>query len=175
MRGLAQGAVLRLRHARPAALPRLGDLRATAAPRESSAGPIPSAAGKAGQTCNTAAECCGLTPCVPDSTGTLRCLTTTPNDGGIVCVAKGGGCTATGDCCTGYVCAIDGETWTCGLPSMPPPADAGVCALYGQALQRRNPLLQRRAVHLLADQQRVCNGQQGCTCYDPIMIGAVTP
>ncbi len=34
-------------------------------------------------------------------------------------------------------------------------------------LQRGDALLQQRAMHLLGDQHR-CNGQTGCTCYNPI-------
>ena len=138
-------------------------------------GTDPNCCRKAGQTCNTAAECCGLAPCVPDSTGTLRCLTTTPNDGGIVCVASGGNCTATGDCCTGLVCNIaGGGMGTCGPPPTPPPADAGVCALYGQACNAGTPCC-NGVQCTYSPTNAVCNGQQGCTCYDPITIGAVTP
>jgi len=128
-----------------------------------------------GQTCNTAAECCGLAPCVPDSTGTLRCLTTTANDGGIVCVSSGGTCTATGDCCTGLVCNVaGGGTGTCGPPPTPPLADAGACALYGQACNAGTPCC--NAVQCTySPTNAACSGQQGCTCYNPIMIGAVTP
>ena len=50
-----------------------------------------------------------LLPCLPDSTGTFLCPTTTPNVGGIVCVGSGLGCTATGVCCTGLVCATRRE------------------------------------------------------------------
>jgi hypothetical protein len=138
-------------------------------------GTDPNCCRKPGQTCNTAAECCGLSPCVPDATGTLRCLTTTPNDGGIVCVSSGGACTATGDCCTGLVCNIaGGGTGTCGPPPTPPPADAGVCALYGQACNAGTPCC-NGVQCTYSPTNAVCNGQQGCTCYDPIMIGAVTP
>ena len=112
---------------------------------------------------------------MPDSTGTLRCLTTTPNDGGIVCVPKGGTCTATGDCCTGYVCNIaGGGPGTCGLPPTPPPADAGVCALYGQTCNAGTPCC-NGVQCTYSPTNSVCSGQQGCTCYDPITIGAVTP
>src|ERR1022692_4495741 len=94
-------------------------------------GTDPACCRQPGQTCNSAAECCNLSPCVPDSTGTLRCLTNT-HDGGIVCVPSAGACTATGDCCTGLVCniAAGAASGTCGTP--PPSGDAGVCALYGQ-------------------------------------------
>jgi hypothetical protein len=120
-----------------------------------------------GQTCNTAAECCGLSPCVPDSTGTLRCLTTTPNDGGIVCVQAGNGCTATGDCCTGLICNYDGETSTCVQPSTPPPADAGVCGLYGQACNANIPCC-NGVQCTYSPTNSPCNGQTGCTCFTPI-------
>jgi hypothetical protein len=123
-----------------------------------------------GQTCNTSAECCGLSPCVPDPSGTLRCLTGTPTDGGVVCVAAGGTCTATGDCCTGLVCNISGGgTGTCGPPPTPPPADAGVCALYGQACNAATPCCNGIQC-TYSPTNTACNGQQGCTCYNPILV-----
>jgi hypothetical protein len=129
---------------------------------------------KAGDTCNTAAECCGLSPCVPDSTGTYRCLTTTPNDGGIVCVQSGGTCTATGDCCTGLVCNIvGGGTGTCGPPPTPPPADAGVCALYGQACNANTPCCGGVQCTYSPTNTPCAAGNVGCTCYSPITIGFV--
>ena len=128
-------------------------------------GTDPNCCRQPGQTCNTAAECCHLSPCVPDSNGTLRCLTTTPNDGGIVCVASGGTCTATGDCCTGLVCNVAaGGTGTCAPP--PTPTDAGVCALYGQACNAGVPCCGGQCTY--SPTNSVCNGQTGCTCYIPI-------
>jgi hypothetical protein len=128
-------------------------------------GTDPKCCRQSGQTCNTASECCGLTPCVPDATGTLRCLTTMPNDGGIVCVGSGGGCTATGDCCTGMVCANNGETWTCAPPSTPP--DAGVCALYGQGCNANTPCC-NGVQCTYSPTNSACNGQSGCTCFSPL-------
>src|SRR5450432_118635 len=128
-------------------------------------GDDPNCCRQPGQTCNTAAECCHLSPCVPDSTGTLRCLPTTPNAGGIVCVASGGTCTATGDCCTGLVCNVAaGGTGTCAPP--PTPTDAGVCALYGQACNAGVPCCGGQCTY--SPTNSVCNGQTGCTCYIPI-------
>jgi hypothetical protein len=139
-------------------------------------GTDPNCCRKPGDTCNTSAECCGLIPCVPDSTGTLRCLTTTPNDGGIVCVKQGGTCTATGDCCTGLVCNITpGGTGTCGPPPTPPPADAGVCALYGQACNAGTPCCNNVQCTYSPTNTACTASNVGCTCYNPIMIGAVTP
>src|ERR1022692_4838654 len=102
-------------------------------------GDDPNCCRQPGQTCNTAAECCHLSPCVPDSTGTLRCLTTTPNDGGIICVSPGGTCTATGDCCTGLVCniAAGAPSGTCGTP--PSSGDGGACGLFGQGCNSAVP------------------------------------
>jgi hypothetical protein len=128
-------------------------------------GTDPKCCRQSGQTCNTASECCGLTPCVPDSIGTLRCLKTMPNDGGIVCVGSGGGCTATGDCCTGMVCANNGETWTCAPPSTPP--DAGVCALYGQGCNANTPCC-NGVQCTYSPTNSACNGQSGCTCFSPL-------
>jgi hypothetical protein len=132
-----------------------------------------------GQTCNTASECCGLTPCVPDSTGTLHCFNPHPDggtgspdagagspDAGIVCVPNGVGCSATGDCCTGMTCNFDGETWTCGPPSTPPPADAGLCALYGQGCNASTPCCGGvQCTYSLTTSK--CSGQTGCTCFTP--------
>jgi hypothetical protein len=129
---------------------------------------------KAGDTCHTSSECCGLVPCVPDSTGTLRCLTGTP-DGGIVCVKQGGTCTATGDCCTGLVCNVTpGGAGTCEPPPMPQP-DAGVCALYGQGCNANTPCCNGVQCTYSPTETACTAGQVGCTCFNPIVIGAVTP
>ncbi|MFL5307600.1 MAG: hypothetical protein ACJ8F1_20440 [Polyangia bacterium] len=123
----------------------------------------------AGQTCNTAAECCGLAPCVPDSTGVRHCLAPKP-DGGLVCVASGGTCTATGDCCTGLVCNITpgAPSGKCGPP--PTPSGGGVCALYGQACNAATPCC-NNVQCTYSPTNMPCNGQTGCTCYSPITIG----
>jgi hypothetical protein len=68
-----------------------------------------------GQDCTSAADCCNGLPCVPDSTGTLKCLS--PPDGGTFpdggctppgappcCVAVNGNCTTNSDCCNGLLC-----------------------------------------------------------------------
>jgi hypothetical protein len=136
-----------------------------------------------GQTCNTASECCGLRPCVPDSTGTLRCYTnTTPdggttggndggttggNDGGIICVPSGGGCTATGDCCTGMTCNFDGETYNCGPPSTPP-GDGGLCAFYGQGCNDSTPCCNGVQCTYSPTNSACPAGQSGCTCFTPM-------
>ena len=122
-----------------------------------------------GQTCNTAAECCGLSPCVPDSTGTLRCLTTTPNDGGIVCVRQRRGCTATGDCCTGLRLQRRRRRDR----DLRPAVHAAVRRC--RRLRPLRPGVQRRtppaATACSAPTRRptaACTGQQGCTCYTPL-------
>ncbi|HKO51736.1 MAG TPA: hypothetical protein VJV79_28695 [Polyangiaceae bacterium] len=63
-----------------------------------------------GETCASAADCCGDVPCVPDAQGALRCLTDT------TCSPSGGSCTINGDCCTGTLClTAPGSTLgTCG-------------------------------------------------------------
>jgi hypothetical protein len=106
---------------------------------------------------------------VPDSTGTLRCLGGGPNDAGIVCVAAGGTCTATGDCCTGLVCNVapGAPSGTCGTP--PPASDGGVCALYGQACNANVPCC-NGAQCTYSPTNSACNGQTGCTCYTPIIV-----
>ena len=128
----------------------------------------------AGQTCNTAAECCGLAPCVPDATGALHCLGS-KTDGGIACVESGGTCTATGDCCTGLVCNITpgAGSGKCGPPSTPPPPDAGVCALYGQGCNANTPCCNNVQCTYSPTNSKCDFGvdNQGCTCYTPIVIG----
>jgi hypothetical protein len=91
-------------------------------------------------------------------------LTTTPNDGGIICVPPNGTCTATGDCCTGLVCNVaPGGVGTCGPP---PSTDAGVCALYGQGCSAGIPCCGGIQC-TYSPTGAVCNGQTGCTCYTP--------
>jgi hypothetical protein len=65
-----------------------------------------------GGNCTFDGNCCNGAPCVPDSTGQLKCGAGT--DGGS-CVPKGGPCTSTQDCCAGVTCII------------PPGALSGVC------------------------------------------------
>jgi hypothetical protein len=50
-----------------------------------------------GDTCASAADCCNLTPCVPDNMGVLRC-------GSGPCVMRTGSCSINGDCCPGNIC-----------------------------------------------------------------------
>ena len=57
----------------------------------------------AGGNCSFNGECCGGAPCVPDSTGQLKCGIGT--DGGM-CVPLGGPCTTTADCCSGITCVV---------------------------------------------------------------------
>ena len=143
------------------------------------AGQDPKCCRQAGQTCNTSAECCGLTPCVPDATGVLHCLAPKP-DGGISCVATGGSCTATGDCCTGMVCNVTpgaghgtcGQPPTSGMGGAGGGMDAGVCALYGQACNAATPCC-NNVQCTYSPTNSACAGQTGCTCYNPITIGFV--
>ncbi len=133
-------------------------------------GTDPACCRQGGQTCHTASECCNLSPCVPDETGTLRCLGTTPNDGGIVCLPSGGKCTATGDCCTGLVCNITpgAGSGTCGAP---PGTDGGTptCALYGQGCNGSVTCCNGVSCTYSADGS-LCNGRTGCTCFNPTII-----
>jgi len=100
---------------------------------------------EAGGVCAFTGDCCNASPCVPDGTGQLRCLTGTP-DAGRACVAQGAACTVTADCCRGYTCltAVGALQGTCGVPpppnyppdaGTPPPYDGGPlgCAEYGQS------------------------------------------
>jgi hypothetical protein len=132
----------------------------------------PACCRQAGQTCNTAAECCNLTPCVPDSTGTLRCLNR-PSDGGIACVPAEGACTATGDCCTGMICNVapGAPNGTCGPPASSPDGgtDGPVCALYGQACNAGVTCCNGVQCTYSPDNS-ACNGRSGCTCYTPVIV-----
>ena len=84
-----------------------------------------------------------------------------------MCVPGGGTCTATGDCCTGLICNVaGGGTGTC-VPPTTPPADAGVCALYGQACNAGVPCC-NSVQCTYSPTNAACTGQQGCTCYDLI-------
>jgi hypothetical protein len=82
-----------------------------------------------GGNCSFSGDCCGGLPCVPDSTGQLKCGVGT--DGGM-CVPKGGPCTSTADCCPGVTCIIPpgALTGTCATVVVPPP-DAGVSDMAG--------------------------------------------
>jgi hypothetical protein len=95
----------------------------------------------AGGNCSFAGDCCGGLPCVPDSTGQLKCGVGT--DGGS-CVPEGGPCTTTGDCCAGVTCIIPpgALSGTCTKVNTPPPdggtpgtdmAGAPICSEIGQA------------------------------------------
>jgi hypothetical protein len=82
----------------------------------------------AGERCQFSSECCGGTPCTPDSQGVLRCLAKPP--GGTACINTSGACTTTADCCRGLTCNITpGQTFgSCAAPPPPPPPpspDAG--------------------------------------------------
>jgi hypothetical protein len=64
----------------------------------------------AGDTCASAADCCNGHPCVPDSSGMLRC-SDEPE-----CVPKSGPCTINADCCRGTTCVrpVGSVVGTCG-------------------------------------------------------------
>ena len=120
------------------------------------------------ETCSTSAECCNLAPCVPDSSGTYRCLSTPPNDAGVVCVDSGNTCTATGDCCTGLVCVIDpgAPSGTC-VPPRPTGGDGGaLCGLYGQNCNTDVPCC-NNVPCMYAPTNSPCELQGDCTCYSP--------
>jgi hypothetical protein len=127
---------------------------------------------KAGETCASAADCCGGVPCVPDAMGQLRCLE--GSDAGPVCRKPGESCTINGDCCTGYICLTPaGSTQgTCGIYTPPPPPpDAGVpdaapdaplgCGLVGQACTPGGTPC--------CDLVPCTNTAQGYICYQPVM------
>jgi hypothetical protein len=89
----------------------------------------------AGGNCAFSDNCCGGLPCVPHSTGQLKCGVGT--DGGM-CVPEGGPCTATADCCSGVTCIIPvgSLVGTCTNLTDPPMGDMGpapVCSEVGQS------------------------------------------
>ena len=126
-------------------------------------GTDPNCCRKPGDTCATSAECCNLIPCVPDSTGTYCCAGNPPNDAGVVCVPSGGTCSATGDCCVGYVCNIapGAPSGTCGTP--PNPTDGGTCAYPGQNCGTTTPCCGGSSC-MYAPTNTACSGQNNCTC-----------
>jgi hypothetical protein len=135
---------------------------------------------KGGESCASNADCCNNVPCVPDSSGALKCLDVP--DGGPACNPVGGSCTINGDCCTGYICITPtGSTvGKCGVytpPTPPPPADGGApydagtppvydggvlgCALYGQACTGAG------TGNCCSSIPCTC-GTTGCFCYDKV-------
>jgi hypothetical protein len=126
--------------------------------------------------CASSADCCNLTPCVPNPSYTpggnqpeFVCNATQ-------CVATSGGCTTNADCCPGNICYLPGGAakGTCN-PLLPPPpsdggseggtandagsstggdggltlSDGGVCSLYGQTCSQPSDC---------------CNTAKGVTC-----------
>jgi hypothetical protein len=127
----------------------------------------------AGQVCTFSSECCSGNPCLPDSSGILRCSTQT-------CVAAGGVCTATGDCCTGLECVvpIGQPSGTCKNPTPPPSAadggvspgpDGGTCALGGQDCGDSVPCCGGFVCDAFGGGSRCPPGGTNCTCYRLIM------
>jgi hypothetical protein len=126
----------------------------------------------AGQQCNFSSECCGGTPCIPDSSGTLRCLAQNP-DGGVTCQPKGATCTSNGDCCAGLTCNIPkgATTGTCDVPPSPTGTDGGVpmCASNGQGCTQQSDCCTGLTCYQPGGTNMQCSGQSGCTCYTPIL------
>ena len=131
-----------------------------------------------GDTCAFSGNCCDGSPCVPDSTGQLRCRGVP--DGGPPCVPTSGGCTINADCCAGNVCHTPpGSTsGTCRPPLPPPPPaddagppvpppDGGVCAEYGQVCSSATPCC-APSVPCLGTGDILCNGQSVCHCRIPV-------
>jgi hypothetical protein len=76
-----------------------------------------------GEICSFNGDCCGGVPCIPDSTGQLRCGAPGCNaDAGPCCQAEGMVCTTNSDCCVGLPCTVPAGSLkgTCGLPVLPP-------------------------------------------------------
>jgi hypothetical protein len=76
-----------------------------------------------GAACADSIDCCGGNPCVPDSTGALKCACVT-------CIPVAGPCTTDADCCAGGTChkALGALSGSCTPLLPPPPSDAGVDA-----------------------------------------------
>jgi len=145
-----------------------------------------------GGSCASSADCCNNLPCVPDSTGALKC--------GSMCVQQNGACTTTADCCTGLQCIVTpGQLkGTCTVP-LPPPTDGGappdlagvdlfgadlsqpppdlsqppppMCALYGQACSTTTPCCGGQGSCLTPyPASAACPaGATNCTCYVPLL------
>jgi hypothetical protein len=90
----------------------------------------------------------------------LRCGTTT-------CVASGGACTNTGDCCTGLTCNITpGQSaGTCGAPPAPDGGapDGGLCAFFGQACSSSTLCCSPNVCHI-AGTSLACDDGGDCVC-----------
>ena len=93
-----------------------------------------------GQACSSSADCCNLSPCVPNINGPNPPFVCYQN----ACVPASGPCTTSADCCPGNNCFIQqGQTSGSCKPFVPPPppsdggtvdggTDAGTCSTYGQ-------------------------------------------
>jgi hypothetical protein len=122
----------------------------------------------AGDVCTFSSECCGGTPCIPDSTGVRHCLMQSP-DGGITCVPKGAMCTGTADCCPGLQCDIPpgATTGTCDVPPTPTGTDGGapICATAGQMCKQQSDCCNGLNCDGPGGTGVACAaGQAGCTC-----------
>jgi hypothetical protein len=126
----------------------------------------------AGEKCQFSSECCGGAPCVPDSSGQLRCGAANP-DGGVTCQPKGSVCTSNGDCCAGLVCNLPAgaTSGTCGTPTTPTGTDGGapVCAANGQGCTMQSDCCSGLTCYQPGGTGLPCSGRSGCTCYTIIM------
>lgn len=118
----------------------------------------------AGQQCTFSSECCNGAPCLPDSTGVLKC--------GSACSQQGGACTSDGDCCAGLPCNVPaGQTMgTCGAPPPPPAGDMGMpaCSYVGQSCSTTRPCCGGSACS--GPTGAACAaGETDCTCFGIIM------
>jgi hypothetical protein len=147
----------------------------------------------AGGDCASSADCCNNVPCLPDSTGHLKC-------GSMACVMAGGVCTTTSDCCAGLPCLVPPGSLmgTCQNPVNPPPdlgtppdmagVDlAGVdlaappgsdlampppCSLYGQSCTPAGGCCGTTNGSCLSPfpaSAPCAVGEKDCTCYNPLM------
>jgi hypothetical protein len=123
-----------------------------------------------GGNCSFNGDCCGGAPCVPDSSGQLKCGVGT--DGGM-CVPLGGPCTTTADCCSGITCVVPAGALkgTCdnivvgnpGTDAGPPP----VCSQIGQSCAT-NPCCPGLNCTSDANGQSCGTTGAGCSCTQVI-------
>jgi hypothetical protein len=89
-----------------------------------------------------------------------------------MCVAQGGVCTTTADCCDGLPCDVPAGmlSGTCVAMSMGSP-DMGtpVCALFGQACTTTTTCCMNNGVCMGASGSNCTSGETDCTCFTTIL------
>ena len=116
-----------------------------------------------GGACASAADCCDLSPCVPDGTGHLHC-------GSMSCVPSNGTCTTTADCCAGGLCTIPpGSTMgSCVAPPVPDMGTVSMCAFAGQMCSTTVPCCTNNGTCEGPTGTACAAGEMDCSCIVPI-------